>query len=124
MNVKANVLVTDDHTLFRRGTMNLLETFEEVGEVYEAENGEVALQLLGSKAIDLVLLDITMRGKSGRKFYEYIRKIKNEIPVIFSSAYSYNDYKNEIPDDKDVLFIQKPYKPNDLIEKVYDALYL
>jgi len=87
MSVKANVLVTDDHTLFRRGTMKLLETFEEVEEIFEAENGEVALRLLGDEEIDLVLLDLEMPVMDGWETARRIVKNHPDIQIIMISMH-------------------------------------
>ncbi|MEQ9402312.1 MAG: response regulator transcription factor [Cyclobacteriaceae bacterium] len=74
---KLNILVTDDHTLFRRGTMMLLETFEEIDFVDEAKNGKEALQKLSEKEFDLVLLDLEMPVMDG---WEASRKIISKFP--------------------------------------------
>lgn len=62
---KLNILVTDDHTLFRRGTMMLLQSFQEVGDVAEAENGKEALEKLEDGEFSLVLLDLEMPVMDG-----------------------------------------------------------
>lgn len=71
------ILVTDDHTLFRKGTMMLLNTFDEVGEVDDAKNGKEALQKLNETPFDLVLLDLEMPVMDG---WETSRKIISKYP--------------------------------------------
>jgi len=74
---KLNILVTDDHTLFRRGTMLLLQSFDFVGEVAEAENGREALDKLKSGNYDLILLDLEMPVLDG---WETSKIIVNRFP--------------------------------------------
>ncbi len=85
---KVNVLVTDDHMLFRRGTMKLLEGFSVVGEILEAENGLEALKILSEKPIDIVLLDLDMPVMDG---WETSRKIVSKYPNTYIIMISMHD---------------------------------
>ncbi|MEQ9230977.1 MAG: response regulator transcription factor [Cyclobacteriaceae bacterium] len=85
---RVNVLVTDDHMLFRRGTMKLLETFSVVDQIDEAENGQVALKILGEKHIDIVLLDLDMPVMDG---WETSRKIVSKYPNTYIIMVSMHD---------------------------------
>ena len=87
MSTKANILVTDDHTLFRRGTMSLLETFDEIGDIHEAENGEIALKALEQNKIDVVLLDLEMPVMDGRETACAIIRNHPNIHVIMISMH-------------------------------------
>lgn len=65
MGYKTNIIIVDDHALFREGMKLLLET-EEMGEVIgEAENGQEFLDLLKIQKPDLVLMDIEMPTMDG-----------------------------------------------------------
>lgn len=70
------VLVADDHSLFRDGIVSLLEAagFEVVDQVGD---GQAAIESTRMHHPDLVLLDITMPGKSG---IETLREIKSDLP--------------------------------------------
>ncbi len=74
---KLNILVADDHTLFRKGTMMLLETFDEVDQIDDAKNGKEALQKLDEGHFDLVLLDLEMPVMDG---WETSKKIVSKFP--------------------------------------------
>jgi YesN/AraC family two-component response regulator len=43
---KINVVITDDHNLFRKGIYSIIEDFEFVNQIYEAANGAELLDLL------------------------------------------------------------------------------
>lgn len=62
---KVRVLLVDDHALVRAGIRALLEKNERVEIVGEAGNGEHAVELIETIKPDVVLLDLTMPGKSG-----------------------------------------------------------
>ena len=78
-SAKLNILVTDDHTLFRKGTIMLLKSFDFVGEVDEAENGRDALDKLKSRHFDLILLDLEMPVLDG---WETSKKVVNRFPEL------------------------------------------
>jgi DNA-binding NarL/FixJ family response regulator len=71
------VLLVDDHDLFRTGLRSLLEE-QGIQVVGEAENGEVALRLVGEIAPDVVIMDLKMPGLTG---VETTRKISGIAPL-------------------------------------------
>jgi len=82
-----SVLVTDDHTLFRKGNMRLLETFDEVGDIFEASNGEEALAILKEEKIDLILLDLEMPVVDGWETARRVTDLYPDIYIIMISMY-------------------------------------
>lgn len=90
-----NVLVADDHTLFRKGTQMLVKQFPEVAEAYEAENGQEALRMLAENPIDLVLLDLDMPVMDG---WQAARKIVNRYPDVYIIMVSMNEDLKTISD--------------------------
>lgn len=73
------ILIADDHPLVRDGLRHILQStpgFEVVGE---AEDGASLLALIRAMAADLVVLDLSMPGRSG---VELIAQIKLERPAI------------------------------------------
>ena len=83
---KGCILVVDDLATNR----NLVSRrFKQAGfEVIEAESGPVALDLIGSRAFDLVLLDIIMPEMDGIEVLDRIRAMHSEgsLPVIMLTA--------------------------------------
>lgn len=69
-----SVMLADDHTLLREGLRRLLEQAGDIRVQGEAGNGSEALQLLGQRAWDLLVLDMSMPGRDG---VDLIRQIKN-----------------------------------------------
>jgi len=59
------VLIVDDHTLVRAGLGRLLQGFADVHVVAEASNAEQALQQALQHAPDVVLMDLSLPGRSG-----------------------------------------------------------
>lgn len=65
MNDSINILVVDDHPLFRQGVLNSLAMDPEFKVVAETDSGQEALALARKLLPDVVLLDISMPGWNG-----------------------------------------------------------
>ena len=74
MSNRYRLVVVDDHALFRRGLISLLEEMTEFQVVGEASNGREALGLIEKAAPDLVLLDINMPVMDGIQTLTTLRK--------------------------------------------------
>jgi two-component system, NarL family, invasion response regulator UvrY len=86
-----SVLVVDDQLPFRsaaRTVVKLTQGFEVVGE---ASSGEEAIELFGSLAPDLVLMDINMDGISGIEATRRITAAHPEAKIVLLSTYDEDD---------------------------------
>jgi len=83
-NDKINIVITDDHKLFRKGIIALLEDFDFIGEINEASNGKELLDLLSEIKIlpDLILLDLRMPIMDGVEAHKKIKDLYPEIKII------------------------------------------
>lgn len=71
---RVRIVVVDDHALFRRGLMSLLEEMPEFHVVGEAANGQEALAIIERARPDVVLLDINMPVLDGLQTLAALRK--------------------------------------------------
>lgn len=84
---KIDIVVTDDHMLFRKGMVALLEDFDVVGNIYEAGNGIQLLNLLAEldNKPDLILLDINMPEMDGIEAVDVLRQDYPDIRILILS---------------------------------------
>lgn len=59
------VLIADDHTIFRQGLAQMLNSVDEFGLASQAADGREALQLIAQIKPDVAILDVSMPGMSG-----------------------------------------------------------
>lgn len=84
------IMVVDDHTLFRRGLISLLEAMPEFDVVGEAANGQEALPMLENLRPDVILLDINMPVLDGLQTLTAIRHANADQKVLMLTI-SQND---------------------------------
>jgi CheY-like chemotaxis protein len=119
---EGTVLVVDDEEVVRSVATSILEDFGL--RVLVAMDGQEAVDIFSGdpSAIDCVLLDMTMPRMSGEEAFSEIRGIRKDVPVILSSGYDEQEATAKLGDADGFTFIQKPYAPRDLMEKVKQAL--
>lgn len=73
------IVIADDHTIMREGLKRILSGAEDIDVVGEAIDGFEALAQVRKGGFDLLLLDLSMPGRSG---VDLIRQIKQEAPKL------------------------------------------
>jgi signal transduction histidine kinase len=105
---KAKILVVDDEKVVRDGCHRVL-----TGKGYEvltAENGQVAMDILGNEVVDIILLDLKMPVMSGEEVLEKTRAKYPEIPVIIITGHGTVDTAVECMKQGAYDFITKPFQ--------------
>ena len=84
---KVNIIVTDDHKLFRKGICALLADFDAVDKIEEAGNGQELIELIQAKneIPDLILLDIQMPVMDGVETTKYLKARYPDIRIVIIS---------------------------------------
>lgn len=116
------ILVAEDDAVVRQVIVQVLENAGY--HVLIAADGEEAINLFTEHAnkIDLALLDVVMPKVGGIVVYERIREARPELPVVFSSAH-HTELDIPCPKHGPVRPLRKPYRPEELLHAVREALY-
>lgn len=117
---KATILITDDEKSIRNTLREILEY--ENHTVLEADNGETALRILESNEIDLMLLDIKMKGMDGIEVLEKMRSNGSDVPVILVSGHGTIEIAVEATKKGAFDFLEKPPDLNRLLVSIRNAL--
>ena len=72
--------------------------------------------------IRLLLFDVVMPKKNGKEAYEEICRIKDNVPVLYSSGYTADIIHRKGILDPSVNFISKPVTPQELLSKIRETL--
>lgn len=114
----AHILVVDDDVEIRRLVGRMLQI--KGSEVDLAENGAVALDILGDTEVDLVVSDICMPIMDGHVLLSKMRAQGHMQPFIFMSGHKTADSQDVLGADA---FIGKPFTFADLINVVDGVLH-
>ncbi len=117
---KAHILVTDDERAIRNTLKEILEY--EGYEVFLAESGNQALEILREQQIHLVFLDIKMKGMDGLETLKKIRESGNEVPVVMISGHGNIEIAVQATKQGAYDFLEKPPDLNRLLLSVRNAL--
>jgi signal transduction histidine kinase/CheY-like chemotaxis protein len=116
------VLVVDDEpSVLRLAEM----TLQRAGLVpLTAADGVRAIELFRERdgEIAAVVLDLTLPEMDGHEVLREVHKIRPEMPVILSSGYNEEATNEKFHAGKAVTFLQKPYRPGQLLKKVREVL--
>ncbi len=116
------ILVVDDEETVRSVARLVLERHGFA--VMMATDGKEAVDAyrLQPDTIDLVILDMTMPRMGGEEAFRELRKINPDLRILLSSGYNEQETVHRFTGRSHAGFIQKPYTPTDLIERVRSIL--
>jgi DNA-binding NarL/FixJ family response regulator len=94
MDREVQVLIADDHPIFRQGLRQIIETGPELKVVAEASNGEQALEWLQRSRADVAVLDLTMPIKDGFAVARVVRERRLPVAVVLLTMHKDEHYLN------------------------------
>src|SRR5437868_15529687 len=116
------VLITDDHALIRRGLKQVLEEGLPSVAVGEARNAREALDQIMKQKWDVVVMDITMPGRSGLDILRDIKLAQPNLPVLILSMHPEDQFAVRVLKSGAAGFIPKESAPEELIKAIRKVL--
>jgi len=86
------LLIADDHAIVRRGLKQIISETSDMFVVAEACSGSEALEKGSENNYDVVLLDISMPGRSGLDVLRQLKRKKPRLPVLMLSVHPEEQY--------------------------------
>lgn len=88
MKSKIKVIVADDHPIFRKGLVDIIEHENDIEILGQASNGEEAINLINKVSPEIAVLDINMPMTSGFDTVRELRKSNSIVKVIFLTMHN------------------------------------
>lgn len=92
------VLLVDDHALFRTGMSSILGEAPDIEVMAQASSGEEAVDLVRKQQPDLILMDVNMPGIGGIEATRKIMRISPETKIIAVTALSEDPFPDQLLD--------------------------
>jgi len=86
------VVIADDHTIVRDGLKHLLAAAGDIEIAGEARNGTEALERVRTLAFDVLLMDMSMPGKSGIELIKQVHAEKPKLRILVLSMHEEHQY--------------------------------
>jgi len=86
------VLIVDDHTIVREGLRQILEDTSDIAVTGEASSAQEVVNKVKTNNFDIVLLDISLPGRSGIDVLKQLKSIKPDLPVLILSMHPEEQY--------------------------------
>ena len=115
-----SILVIDDEAEIREGLELLLSS--EGYSVTSAETGEAGLARLEQDPFDLLLLDVSLPGRSGLDLLRDIRQRDPHLPVVLITAYGSIDMARQAFKSGAQDYITKPWSNDELLAQIASAV--
>jgi DNA-binding NtrC family response regulator len=90
-------------------------------EVSEAGSAEAGLKMFEASAFDLAIVDVFLQDASGFDVIATMREKRPELPVVAISGMTSFEVASHSVELSNVVCLQKPFRPNDLIGAIEEA---
>jgi two-component system invasion response regulator UvrY len=115
---KIEILIADDHPIVREGFKQVISETDDMIVADEASNGQEVLAFVRKREYDLILLDISMPGRSGLEVLKELKGEYQKIPVLILSIYPEEQYAVRAFRAGAAGYLTKASAPNELISAI------
>lgn len=116
------ILITDDHAVVRQGLKQILAEEFTRAEFGEASSAQEAIDRVWKENWDVVVLDITMPGRSGLEVLQEIKKSRPKLPVLVLSMHPEDQFAVRLLKIGASGYMTKESAPNELVGAVKKVL--
>ncbi|MGT2811282.1 response regulator transcription factor [Streptococcus minor] len=116
------LLVAEDQSMLRDAMCQLLLMEEDVEEIYQANNGQEAIDLLQEKEIDVAILDIEMPQKTGLDVLEWVRAHHLTVKIVIVTTFKRLGYFQRAVKSGVDAYVLKDRSISDLMSTIHIVL--
>ena len=118
MSTEIRIVIADDHPVFRKGLLSVIETDQRLKIVGEAQDGEVALVQIQTLRPDVAILDLEMPIKDGLEVMQTIQEKKLPVVVVFLTGHKDERLFNAAMDRGAKGYVLKDSAVNDIVASI------
>ena len=112
------ILITDDHYLIREGFKNSLRKQPDLKVVGEAANARETMEFLKNNTCDILVLDISLPGKSGLELIRDLEERFPEVKILVMSIHPEDRYGMRVLKSSALGYISKDSPPDELVKAI------
>jgi DNA-binding NarL/FixJ family response regulator len=112
------VLIADDHAVVRSGLKQILAETRDIVVAGEATNGRETLEKVRAQSWDVLVLDITMPGRSGLDILKDIRQTHRDLPVLVLSMHAEEQFATRMLKAGASGYLNKESAPDELVKAI------
>lgn len=122
MQDRKEIFIVDDHPVFRKGLAQLIDEERELKVTGEAESVADAIDLLHRSQPDLMIVDITLKDRSGMDLIEFLREHHPGLPILVISMHDESLYAERVLRAGALGYITKQELTSDVVSAVRQVL--
>ena len=119
---KINVYLADDHALFRKGLIRLIQSFKRVGQINEASDGKELIRLVEKAPPDVVLVDLHMPVMCGDEVCEWMEQHHPDVKVIMLTMEDSEEYIQQLISLGAHAYLSKSALPDEVENAIYSVV--
>lgn len=119
---KIKIGIADDHVLFRKGMVAILEENPDFEVIFEAGDGKELIDLIPAFSPDLILLDLKMPVMNGMEAIAVIRERFDNLKVIALSSYEEESFIIHMMENGVNGYLVKNSDPEEVENSIYSVM--
>lgn len=116
------IIIVDDHSIFRKGVIEIIRTEFTSLEIYEASDGKELLDKIDDANWDLIILDISMPVLDGIETLKKLRTAGIKTPVLMLSSNPEDQFAMQVIKEGATGFVHKSKVSEELIIAIKTVL--
>ena len=116
------IYIVEDHPVFREGLVQIISGEKDLSVCGEAGDADHALEAIARLKPDLVLVDITLPGKSGLELIKELRSRDSKVRILVVSMHDEALYADRVLRAGGDGYIMKQEDPEEIVHAIRDVL--
>ena len=119
---RRRILIVDDHPIFRKGIVMLLEHEDDIMISGEAETAAQAIGLVEEREFDLVIADISLKDINGIELVKSLKSLKPGLPALVLSMHDESLYAERALRAGARGYLMKQAPPDEVVAAIRQVL--